>query len=111
LFFNSAVKFVTTGRHWIAGSLSLQQVFRLLLEMVEVGIRWEAFDRHDELPFVRPRSAFAGRKSVREIELSLSGGLLVLSADRMRPLRSADLTTTKESEALHKVAPILHDHQ
>ena len=46
----------------IASSMRLEQVFSLILEMTEVGIRWEAFYRHDELPFVSPRSAFTGRK-------------------------------------------------
>src|ERR1700730_7254377 len=45
-----------------------QQVFRLILEMIEVRIRWEASYRHGELPFVRPRSALMGRKSVREMD-------------------------------------------
>jgi hypothetical protein len=46
----------------IAGGMFFQQVFGLILEMVEVGIRWEASYRHGELPFMAPRSAFAGRK-------------------------------------------------
>ena len=42
----------TTGR------VALQQIFRLILEMFEIGTAREASYRHDELPFVRPRSAF-----------------------------------------------------
>jgi hypothetical protein len=49
-------------RSGIAGGMFLQQVFGLILEMVEVGIRWEAAYRHGELPFMRPRSALTGRK-------------------------------------------------
>jgi hypothetical protein len=51
------------------GSVSgvlFQQVFRLILEMIEVRAQWEASYWHGELPFVCPRSAFMGRKSVRE---------------------------------------------
>src|SRR6267143_7084371 len=44
--------------------------------MIEIRIRWEASYWHDELPFVRPRSAFMGRKLVRENEWLRSGGLL-----------------------------------
>ena len=54
----------------------LEQVLGLILEVVEVGIGWEASYRHDELPFVCPRSALTGRKSVRESELLRPGGLL-----------------------------------
>jgi len=50
------------GRSGIAGGVFFQQVFGLILEMIEVGIRWEAAYRHGELPFMRPRSALAGRK-------------------------------------------------
>jgi hypothetical protein len=39
------------------GGTLFQQVLRLILEMIEVRIRWEAFYRHDELPFRCPRSA------------------------------------------------------
>ena len=46
--------------------MSLQQVLRLMLEVIEIGIGREWSDRHDELPFVRPRSALTGRKSVRK---------------------------------------------
>jgi hypothetical protein len=49
--------------------MGLQQVFRLILEVNEIGIRRQGSYRHDELPFVSPRSAFTGRKSVREDEL------------------------------------------
>src|SRR5579864_1068365 len=44
------------------------QVFRLILEMIEVRIRWEASYWHGELPFLCPRSALMGRKSVREMD-------------------------------------------
>jgi len=50
----------------------LEQVLGLILEMVEVGIRWEASYRHDELPFVRQVRIMA-RKLVRENELLPSG--------------------------------------
>src|ERR1700676_4482171 len=44
--------------------------------MVEGWIRWEAFYRHDELPFVCPRSAVYGQK-VSSLERFLrAGGLL-----------------------------------
>jgi hypothetical protein len=64
------------GYSWSAGGMLLQQVLRLILEMTEIRIRWEASYWHDELPFVCPRSAFVGRKLVRENELLRSGGLL-----------------------------------
>ena len=35
----------------------LQQVLRLMLEMIDIRIRGEASYRHGELPFVGPRSA------------------------------------------------------
>src|SRR6266550_6006653 len=50
------------GHPWVAGSVIPQQVFRLIFQMIEVRIRWEASYGHDELPFVSPRSAFTGRK-------------------------------------------------
>src|SRR5258708_17142848 len=49
-------------RSRVARSMLLQQVFGLVLEMIEIGIRWEASYWHDELPFVCPRSALKGRK-------------------------------------------------
>jgi hypothetical protein len=39
------------------GGMSLDEVFGLVLQLVEVGIGWEDSYRHDELPFVCPRSA------------------------------------------------------
>jgi hypothetical protein len=50
------------GRCLVAGIMILEQVFRLISEVIEVGIRWEASYRHDELPFVCPRSAIYGQK-------------------------------------------------
>ncbi len=64
------------GYAWSAGGMLLEQVLRLILEMIEARIRWEASYWHDELPFVCPGSAFMGRKLVREDELLRSGGLL-----------------------------------
>ena len=52
-----------------ARSMSSQQVLRLMFEVIEIGIGREWSYRHDELPFVRPRSALTGRKSVRKDEL------------------------------------------
>jgi hypothetical protein len=45
-----------------AGGTLFQQVLGLMLEMIEVRIRWEASYRHDELPFVCPSSAVYGQK-------------------------------------------------
>src|SRR5215472_9605694 len=59
-----------------AGVMISEQVLGLILQMIKVGIGWQASYRHNELPFLRPRSACMGRKSVREAELLLSGGLL-----------------------------------
>src|SRR5580700_4067496 len=50
------------GRSGVACGMFLQQVFGLMLEMIEVGIRGEASYGHAELPFIGPRSAFTGRK-------------------------------------------------
>jgi len=50
------------GRSCIAGGMFLQQVFGLILQMIEVGIGGEASYRHGELPFRVPRSALTGRK-------------------------------------------------
>jgi hypothetical protein len=49
-----------------ASSVFLQQIFRLIFEVIEVWIRGQASYWHNELPFVCPRSAMVGRKSVRE---------------------------------------------
>jgi hypothetical protein len=68
----------------------LEQVPGLILEVIEVGIRREASYRHNELPFVCPRSALMGRKLVRENEIAAIRWTSVLSADRMRPLRCGD---------------------
>ena len=46
----------------VARGMFFQQVFGLVLEVIEVGVGWEASYRHGELPFKRPRSAFTGRK-------------------------------------------------
>jgi hypothetical protein len=81
------------GRFGHAGRVVLQQVLGLVFEMIEVGIRWQASYRHSELPFVSPRSAFAGRKSVRENELLPSGGLLSFPRTGCALLRSCDRTT------------------
>jgi hypothetical protein len=43
------------GHAWSGGAVLLEQVLRLILEMIEVRIGWEASYRHDELPFVCPR--------------------------------------------------------
>ncbi|PYV14274.1 MAG: hypothetical protein DMG21_18745 [Acidobacteria bacterium] len=51
------------GHFGIPGGMRLQQVFRLVLEMIEIGIRWKASYRHDELPFVGPRSAYLRAES------------------------------------------------
>jgi len=73
----AGMKFSDSLRHsGSVGAVLLEEVFRLILEMVEVGIRWETSDRHNELPFVCPRSALMGRKSVRENKFSDQGGLL-----------------------------------
>src|SRR5271154_82560 len=50
------------GHSWVAVSVIPEQIFRLIPQVIEVGIRWETFYRHDELPFVSPRSAFTGGK-------------------------------------------------
>src|ERR1700690_713369 len=50
------------GGSQVAGRVVAQQVFGLILQMIEVGIGGEASYRHDELPFVGPRSAFDGQK-------------------------------------------------
>ena len=80
------------GHAWSACSMLLEQVLGLILEMVEVGIRWEASYRHDELPFVRPKSAFMGRKLVRENELLPSGGLLSFPRTGCALLRYQDIS-------------------
>jgi hypothetical protein len=41
----------------IARGMALEQVFGLMLEMIEIGIGREALYRHNELPFGRPMSA------------------------------------------------------
>jgi hypothetical protein len=41
-----------------ACSVALHQVFGLLFEMVEVGMGREDANRHDELPFLSPGSAY-----------------------------------------------------
>ncbi len=50
------------GHSGIAGSMSFQQVFGLILEVLEVGLRWKGCYRHGELPLLGPRSALTGRK-------------------------------------------------
>jgi hypothetical protein len=45
------------GYAWSAGGMLVEQVLGLILEMIEIRIRWEASYGHDELPFVRPSSA------------------------------------------------------
>jgi hypothetical protein len=34
----------------IARSMRLEQILRLMFEMIETRVRWKTFDRHDELP-------------------------------------------------------------
>ena len=67
------------------GGTLFQQVFRLILEVIEVRIRWEASYRHDELPFVCPRSAIYGQKVSSRKRIVAIRWTSVLSADRMRP--------------------------
>jgi hypothetical protein len=50
------------SRGWIAGGFRLQQIFGLILEMVQTGIGRQRAYRHGELPFLSPRSACAGQK-------------------------------------------------
>jgi hypothetical protein len=45
-------------RRKTAGGMGLDQVFSLVLELVKIGIGREDSNRHDELPFVCPRSAY-----------------------------------------------------
>src|ERR1035438_5915752 len=73
---------------WKAGSMILEQIFRLIFQMVEVGIRWEASYRHGGLPFVSPRSACDGQKVSSWNRIVTSRWTSVLSADRMRLSRS-----------------------
>jgi hypothetical protein len=40
------------------GGMGFHQVFGLVLQVVKVGIGWEDSNRHDELPFVSPGSAY-----------------------------------------------------
>src|ERR1035438_7817190 len=68
-----------------AGFLLLEQVFGLIPEVIEVGIRGEASYRHNELPFVCPRSAFDGQKVSSRKRIVAIRWTSVLSADRMRP--------------------------
>lgn len=67
------------------GGMSFQQVLGLMLEVIEIGIGRERSYRHDELPFVRPRSAYDGQKVSSQRRIVLMGWTSVLSADRMRP--------------------------
>jgi hypothetical protein len=61
--FESWMKFPDAlRRSCVVGGMFLQQVFGLVFEVIEIRIRWEASDRHGELPFVCPRSALKGRK-------------------------------------------------
>jgi hypothetical protein len=51
----------------IACSVSFEQVFRLVFEVFEIGLRGKAPGRPDELPFLlSPRPHCLGRKSVRK---------------------------------------------
>ena len=47
---------------WIMSGKFVEQIFSLMLKVVEVGMVGEAADWHGELPFVGPRSALRGRK-------------------------------------------------
>ena len=76
-----------------ARSMSLQQVFGLLLQVVKVGAGGELSNRHNELPFVCPGPHREGRKSVRKTWIVRAGGLQVLSADRLRPCAQGKATT------------------
>ena len=44
----------------VSRTMLLEQVFRLIFEVSEVGILWEAFNRHDELPLVCPGPHLVG---------------------------------------------------
>ena len=46
-----------------AASVFSQQVFGLMFEMIEIGMGWEGSYGHNELPFLRPRSAFLRAES------------------------------------------------
>jgi len=46
-----------------AGGMGFDQVFGLMLKLVEAGMGREGSDRHDELPFVGPGSAYSRAES------------------------------------------------
>src|SRR5690242_6337518 len=76
------------GSGEFAHRVSFEQIFGLMLKMVEVRMGWEAFGWHLRTSFPYARGPhMTGRKLVRcRWIVTLQGGLEVLSADRMRPL-------------------------
>ena len=51
---------------WIAHGMIAEQVFGLVLEMIEIRVRRKGLYRHDELPFRCPGPHLEGRKLVRD---------------------------------------------
>src|SRR5262245_62067844 len=55
----------------IARRMRHEQILRLILEMVEIRVRWKTFNRHDELPFFKTPDVRIYRQKVSsKVELS-----------------------------------------
>jgi hypothetical protein len=83
----------------------LEQIFRLIFKVFEVGIGWKRSYRHNELPFVCPGPHVEGRKSVRETNCDRPGGLLSSPRTGCALLRSADLITTRATHTAEGPRP------
>ncbi len=57
------MKLANPLRHlWRTSGMRFEQVFGLMLEMIEVGIWGKRMDRHGELPFYAPEVRIYGQK-------------------------------------------------